>query len=86
MMEELAHGDISKTMEDLVKKFEEEGEFPENGNIPELDAESEESIKKMIEELQTNPEMQGFMEDIMNKLVSRDILYEPIKEMRELVS
>jgi hypothetical protein len=26
------------------------------------------------------------MEDIMNKLVSRDILYEPIKEMRELVS
>lgn len=81
MMENLAHGDVDKTLEEFAKQFEGQ----DLDNMPELDAETEESLKKFMDEFEKNPDVQNFMEDMMQKLVSKDILYEPIKELKDQV-
>jgi len=85
MMESLAHGDTNQTLDELFQQFGGNGEFPAelSGSLPDLDKETEESLKKLMDEFQANPQMQEIMEGMMEKLVSKDVLYEPIKEMRE---
>jgi hypothetical protein len=77
MMEGLAHGDFNKTFEEIVKNMGEE-ELP-------FDQDAEENIKKLLQEVESNPEMANLMEGMMQSLIAKDILYEPIKEMKDKV-
>jgi len=86
MMEGLAHGEWNKTFEEIFEQMNQESgaELPNlSGPLPELDKETEEAVQKLMTEFQSNPQMQEFMEGMMEKLVSKDVLYDPIKEMRD---
>lgn len=89
MMESLAHGDFNETWEDIIKSMKEENGNVELNNMfgelpPDLENQfSEENIQKLMEEVESNPEMANFMEGMMSSLVSKDILYDPLKEMRD---
>jgi hypothetical protein len=66
---------ISKTLEHLsenVKKLEDAKD-------------SDEMLDKLLDEFAADGEMGGMMESMMKQLMSKDILYEPLKEMAEKV-
>ena len=76
-MEGLAHGDFNKTFEEIVKNMGEED--------MQFDKDTEDNIKKLLQEVENNPDMANIMEGMMQSLISKDILYEPIKEMKDKV-
>jgi hypothetical protein len=39
----------------------------------------------MLQDFETNPEFQSVMEGMVNQMISKDVLYEPMKELREKV-
>jgi peroxin-19 len=69
---------ITKTLDEMFK------------NTKELEKEGEESdfnpnmIKEMMEQLEGSPEFQGVMEKMMDEILSKDVLHEPLQQMREL--
>jgi len=57
-------------------------EMPDLDNLPDL--ENEELLKKLVEDMDQNfPGVEQMMEGMMGKLMSKDVLYEPLKEMRD---
>lgn len=44
-----------------------------------------EELEKMLQDFETNPEFQLVMEGMVNQMISKDVLYEPMKELREKV-
>jgi len=45
--------------------------------------ENEQMIKQLIDQFENNPQLHEMMEGMMKQLMDKDILYEPMKEMRE---
>jgi len=84
LLESLKTGDFDKTLEDMAKNLHLTGE---NEDLPDLNQLSEEQISKMMEDLekdfQEKPEMADMMEKIMGTFMSKDVMYDPMKEMKE---
>ena len=45
-----------------------------------------EDLEKMLQDFDSNPEFQSVMEGMVNQMISKDVLYEPMKELREKVN
>jgi len=45
--------------------------------------ESEEMMKEALDQLESSPEFRSIMEKMMDSLLSKDVLYEPIKQMQD---
>ncbi len=52
-----------------------------NNVVQEKEIQSED-FEKLLQDVENNPEFQSAMEG-MNQIISKDILYEPMKELRE---
>eukprot|EP01114_Cavostelium_apophysatum_P014144 TRINITY_DN3589_c0_g1_i1.p1 TRINITY_DN3589_c0_g1~~TRINITY_DN3589_c0_g1_i1.p1 ORF type:complete len:250 (+),score=82.14 TRINITY_DN3589_c0_g1_i1:25-750(+) len=81
----LASGDFNKTLEELTSKFGgdlKEEDLPDLGDIN-LNNINEESLEKMLNEFQNKPEMQKMVEEMMGAFMSKDMMYEPMKEMHQ---
>ena len=48
-------------------------------------ADSEAVLEKLLEQFGSNQEFQGMMENMVQQLMSKDIMYGPLKEMKEKV-
>jgi len=84
LLDSLKTGDFDKTLEDMAKNLHLTGE---NEDLPDLNQLSEEQISKMMEDLEKDfkekPEMADMMEKIMGTFMSKDVMYDPMKEMKE---
>jgi hypothetical protein len=74
---------------DGLKKLVEELSINKEGGgagVPgDLGLGSEEMMKEALEQLEGSPEFASIMEKMMGSLLSKDVLYEPIKQMKEKV-
>jgi len=82
LIDSLSHGEFDKTLEEITKAME-NGEMPDfkDLNLDNFDGINEEMLEKIAEEFEKKPEMQNIMTDMMKNLVSKDWLYEPMKEI-----
>jgi len=84
LMESLTTGEFDKTLEEIAKSLDSTGfgssvEELTGGQSPM----SEEAMEKFVKEIQGQPEVYRAMEDIMEKFLSKDIMYEPMKELKD---
>lgn len=73
---------------DGLKKLVEELSINKEGGagVPgDLGLGSEEMMKEALEQLEGSPEFASIMEKMMGSLLSKEVLYEPIKQMKEKV-
>jgi len=83
-----SHTDFTTTIRQAMEKLKESeaGLKSESGSTSEADA-----LAKMLEQLggqgeggeEDEAELQGFLEGMMSQLMSKDILYEPLKELSQ---
>lgn len=76
---------ITKTLASLAesaKKLEEQAASSTGGAGG---ADSEAVLEKLLEQFGSNQEFQGMMENMVQQLMSKDIMYGPLKEMKEKV-
>lgn len=66
-------GDITNTLKKLAENAKNLGEKDVAG----------EDFEKMLQDFESNPEFQSVMEGMVNQMISKDVLYEPMKELRE---
>lgn len=74
---------IAKTLASLAesaKKLEEQA-----GGAGGAGGDSEAVLEKLLEQFGSNTEFQGMMENMVQQLMSKDIMYGPLKEMRDKV-
>lgn len=43
-------------------------------------------MENILKDFESNPEFQSVMEGMVNQMISKDVLYEPMKELREKVN
>jgi peroxin-19 len=72
--------DFNKTLEDIMNAFQQNGEEATN---KELEKAAEETIDKLLGSFEEQPGMQKVMEEMMSRLVSKEVLYEPMKLMKD---
>jgi len=84
LMESLSHGEFDKTLEDITKAIE-KGEIPEFNdlNLENFGGLNDQMLEKLAEEFENKPEMKDIMANMMSQLVSKDMLYEPMKEISQ---
>jgi len=82
LMDSLSHGEFDKTLEEITKAIQ-KGEIPDfkDLNIDNIESLNEEMLEKFAEEFENKEEMQNIMTNMMSQLVSKDMLYEPMKEI-----
>jgi len=77
LMESLVHnGDFDKTLSELASLQLDDPNLLQDLNM------SDETIEQMVNDLQNKPEMAKVMQDMMGTLMSKDLMYEPLKEMK----
>lgn len=88
LMESLVQtGELEKGLEEVLKSLDINEDAL--GNIPsleELQNVDEETMEKILSEIQQKPEMVKAVEDMMSAFMSKDLMYEPMKEIRDRVS
>jgi len=67
---------VEKTLQNLSESAKKLNAV--NGSAPD-----EAAMKQIMDQFDQNPEFQNIMENMMNQLMSKDILYPPMKEMKE---
>jgi len=50
---------------------------------PQSDESNEQLLKQILDQFENTPQLQDMMEGVMKQLMDKDILYEPMKEMKE---
>jgi len=82
LMESLTSEEFDKTLEEITKAMA-NGDIPDfkDLNLENFDGLNEEMLEKLAEEIENKPEMHDIMNNMMSQLVSKDILYEPMKEI-----
>jgi len=78
LMESLKTGDFEKTIDDIAKSLQLDGN---SGELPDMNL-NEETIGKIMEDFEKQPDMMKMVEQLMGTFVSKDVMYEPMKEMR----
>jgi peroxin-19 len=81
LMDSLSHGDFEKTLEELAQNMSKD--MPDLPDLGDFDLSSTDNIDQLVNEMENKPEMQQMMSEVVEKLVSKDVLYEPMKEMRD---
>jgi hypothetical protein len=95
LMESLKTGDFEKTIDDLAKSLQLDentgGMGPSEAKLniflaemPDMNL-NEEAIGKIMEDFEKQPEMMKMVEQLMGTFVSKDVMYEPMKEMKSRV-
>eukprot|EP00026_Physarum_polycephalum_P013224 Phypoly_transcript_13604.p1 GENE.Phypoly_transcript_13604~~Phypoly_transcript_13604.p1 ORF type:complete len:336 (+),score=80.11 Phypoly_transcript_13604:43-1008(+) len=77
-------GQASGSAESVASKISDRlKEIAENAKNKEEEEGGGEDLEKMLQDFETNPEFQSVMEGMVNQMISKDVLYEPMKELRE---
>lgn len=66
---------ISDRLKEIAENAKNKGE-----NDEEIGAED---LGKILQDFESNPEFQSVMEGMVNQMISKDVLYEPMKDLRE---
>lgn len=71
------------SLAESAKKLEEQAGSA--GGAGGAGGDSEAVLEKLLEQFGSNTEFQGMMENMVQQLMSKDIMYGPLKEMRDKV-
>jgi peroxin-19 len=75
--------DMPAEFMDMIKNLEEN--MKAQGVDPDKLAEDPEGLAKMMEHMMGGaPEMQGMMQNVMQQMMSKDLLFEPMKQLKDL--
>jgi peroxin-19 len=71
--------DFTRNIEETLKKLDEDTQKLKSTD--KLD--DEVLMRKLMEQFEANPELGGVMEQMMNQIMSKDVLYAPMKELQD---
>lgn len=78
--------ELDKLPPELMEGLRKLAEELSSGNKEGADAlGSEEMMKEALDQLENSPEFASMMEKMMGSILSKDVLYEPMKEMKDRV-